>query len=295
MGSLEKRGDFENMDQLCKLWNKNTDERGYPHPDCNLFVFVEGIVPTWEDPANRLGGHWVCKILRNEKKAEQLWYSLLMTIVCGQFPGRYYQEINGIVISPRGNEVRVYVWNKHSLNAKYKESMSSFICDTLDISPQFMRYNTHKHKVYTNKVKNSKKKKKNNKNTNSDNEHSAEEDDHHHSEEDDHHHSEEDDHPHEEEESILTEVSKLIPPDFDPSIEPLHSPDHPDQTSRSTPEHNPPEPEALSPVHTPSTPSQQNNPPPATPKSSGIISPFSLSVGLAIFLALMYNIYILLG
>merc|ERR1712110_246316 len=102
-------------------------------------------------------------------------------------------------------------------------------------------------------------------------------------------------HSHEEEESLLSKVANLIPPDFDPSIEQLQSPHQDHQDQNRAPEYDL-EPDAMSPPH-PSTPSQQNHPPPPVPvppKSSGIISPFSLSVGLAIFLALLYNIYILL-
>merc|ERR1712100_616445 len=118
---LHKVNDFNDMKQFCFHWSKYTDDQGRPKHNCNLLIFHRGITPVWEDPANIIGGHWVIRILKNERKSEQVWYSLLMTVLNGQLPGVNQQEVTGIVISPRDNGTQIYVWNKHSLNSKHKD------------------------------------------------------------------------------------------------------------------------------------------------------------------------------
>ena len=269
--SLAKQGDFENMDQLCRIWNKHTDERGHPFPDSNLLIFLEGINPVWEDPANLLGGHWVCNIINNEKKAEQIWYSLLMTIACGQFPGGYFHEIHGIVISPRAHGFRVYVWNKHSLNEKYNGHMKSFICETLDVPQHWVRYNTHKQKVFINRGPKNKRTPQ---------------------------------------PRDVTESREQVPDNQNPQVDPPAQEESQEETIPDTTEQEPsPLPPSTPESHEedhiePDQPTQSEIPrsitlpkaePSARSTEPSALSPFSVSVGLAIFLALMYNIYILLA
>jgi len=148
---IVKIGDFSDREGFIKIWSDNTDEQGWPIVGRSLSIFQKGIVPAWEHKANLLGGHWVIQIV-NFDKAEQVWYTLLMTILCEQL-GHQSKEINGIMISPRDRSTMIYVWNRHSLNAKYKELMKSFICETLDVPPHWTRYNTHKYKLNKNKTK----------------------------------------------------------------------------------------------------------------------------------------------
>jgi len=145
-------GDFSSLDEFCDLWSEITDEQGWPKLGRSTSIFQKGIAPAWEHKDNALGGHWLVKI-NNFEKSEQVWYSLLMTILCEQLTGVRTSEINGIMISPRERGTMIYVWNRHSLNGKYKEIMQNFIRDTLDVPQHWMRYNTHKYKLNKNKTK----------------------------------------------------------------------------------------------------------------------------------------------
>merc|ERR1712100_137922 len=68
---LHKVNDFNDMKQFCFHWSKYTDDQGRPKHNCNLPIFHRGITPVWEDPANIIGGHWVIRILKNERKSEE--------------------------------------------------------------------------------------------------------------------------------------------------------------------------------------------------------------------------------
>lgn len=145
-------GDFSTLEEFCELWSETTDEQGWPKLGRSTSVFQKGIAPAWEHKDNALGGHWLVKI-NNFEKSEQVWYSLLMTILSEQLAGVHPREINGIMVSPRERGTMIYVWNRHSLNGKYKDIMQNFIRDTLDVPQHWMRYNTHKYKLNKNKTK----------------------------------------------------------------------------------------------------------------------------------------------
>lgn len=307
--ALNKEGDFQTVNELCELWSKFTDDQGKPIRDCNLLIFQQGIKPLWEDPANIIGGDWVIRIMRNDAKAEQVWYSLLMTVICGQLTGVTQQEVTGIVISPRDHLTQIYVWNKHSLNSKYKDIMLSFICDSLDVPRQYLRYNVHKKKVYQNA--NSKKdgKKKNNNNNNkekskSDGKHSDDENDnesdgnHNDSNQSEENNEQRDDRLHDDEKPI--EEENHDENDNPENLEDGHEEER-EIIDPTTPLENGSEPIEYV---------QQNEIDPnssATPVDSPVvtrvihveepqangISMFSISIGFAIFLALLYNLYII--
>ena len=268
---LHKVNDFNDMKQFCFHWSKYTDDQGRPKHNCNLLIFHRGITPVWEDPANIIGGHWVIRILKNERKSEQVWYSLLMTVLNGQLPGVNQQEVTGIVISPRDNGTQIYVWNKHSLNSKYKDIMQSFICDSLDVPSQWMRYNTHKHKVYKNKggkkkQKNEQKEKKHKDKHMNDSTTESKDDDEMENN---------DDYEIEEDEKDQIEREDLNETDME-ILE-----DNVQESSKN--------PDIV--MHEPITAKTEKNQQIQTaPQSS--INMFSISVGIAIFIALIYNIYI---
>jgi len=291
--ALEKVGDFRTMNELCKLWSEHTDEQGKPVRDCNLLVFQQGVKPLWEDEANILGGHWVVRIMRNEAKAEQVWYSLLMTVICGQVTNVKPQEITGIVISPRDHLTQIYVWNRHSLNSKYKEIMNGFICKSLDVPKHWLRYNTHKKKVLQNKNP-SKKDKKNRKNkkTNQNTNESEEDKDLQPTEED--------------LESLEDDTAQNQGNDSEEDL-PTEEIDTPEEVQAEVQgDTREIQPESIEDSQfakivelEPKTGVPKEDFPtvvrelPAQPQ--GGISMFSISVGFAIFLALLYNLYILLA
>eukprot|EP00012_Vannella_robusta_P002679 CAMPEP_0206190334 /NCGR_PEP_ID=MMETSP0166-20121206/4691_1 /ASSEMBLY_ACC=CAM_ASM_000260 /TAXON_ID=95228 /ORGANISM="Vannella robusta, Strain DIVA3 518/3/11/1/6" /LENGTH=284 /DNA_ID=CAMNT_0053606399 /DNA_START=382 /DNA_END=1239 /DNA_ORIENTATION=- len=276
--ALEKVGDFHSMKELCKLWSEHTDEQGKPIKDCNLLIFQNGIKPLWEEPANIVGGHWVVRIMRNEAKAEQVWYSLLMTVICGQLTGVKSQEVTGIVISPRDHLTQIYVWNKHSLNSKYKEIMQSFISDSLDVPKHWLRYNTHKHKVYknTNPKKNDKKKTKKHKQAQAEEINSSSGD-------------EREEKPEEQSESSTEDMPEPKEEVASPLNNPIDEAEEINDTE-AVDISNSMDSEALQKSIDLSSDTTQQ-----VAEPSGGVSMFSVAIGFAIFVALLYNLYVLFG
>eukprot|EP00339_Tiarina_fusa_P011063 CAMPEP_0117004972 /NCGR_PEP_ID=MMETSP0472-20121206/5763_1 /TAXON_ID=693140 ORGANISM="Tiarina fusus, Strain LIS" /NCGR_SAMPLE_ID=MMETSP0472 /ASSEMBLY_ACC=CAM_ASM_000603 /LENGTH=240 /DNA_ID=CAMNT_0004706097 /DNA_START=329 /DNA_END=1051 /DNA_ORIENTATION=+ len=240
--------------------------------------------------------------MRNEPKAEQVWYSLLMTAICGQLTGVTQKEITGIVISPRDHLTQIYVWNKHSLNSKYKEIMQSFISDSLDVPKHWLRYNTHKHKVYQNtnpkenKKKGKKKQQKKEEPISSEDEEKEEK----------------------EEQELLTDEEdvlqgqeiqeeKISAEDYEEESTHNHEADCTEEIQKTVGETNEDQTEldneivdttenkdSINSESTREIITTKTETLVAEPQPAGV-SLFSVSIGFAIFLALLYNLYILFG
>ncbi|KJE89635.1 hypothetical protein CAOG_01071 [Capsaspora owczarzaki ATCC 30864] len=77
---------------------------------CDLHLFREGIMPFWEDDANRKGGKWICRLKKG--LAPRLWEDLLLAVLGNHFPSG--DEICGYVVSIRLNEDSLAVWNRNA-------------------------------------------------------------------------------------------------------------------------------------------------------------------------------------
>lgn len=75
-------------------------------------LFVDGILPAWEDKENQAGGRWQIRYSKTQTLiSDKLWEDLVLAVIGDQFT--YPNEINGIVISIRGNQDTISIWNKH--------------------------------------------------------------------------------------------------------------------------------------------------------------------------------------
>lgn len=78
--------------------------------NCMLFLMKKGIMPIWEDPANRDGGTFSYKVLN---KDVPLAWKNLSYVVAGEtssFDDNVRESINGITISPKKNFCIIKVW-----------------------------------------------------------------------------------------------------------------------------------------------------------------------------------------
>jgi hypothetical protein len=86
--------------------------------NCMLFLMKKGIMPIWEDPANRDGGTFSYKVLN--KDVPLAWKNLFY-LVAGEtvsFNDDVRNSINGITISPKKNFCIIKIWMN---NCKYQD------------------------------------------------------------------------------------------------------------------------------------------------------------------------------
>ncbi|XP_045460573.1 eukaryotic translation initiation factor 4E type 2 [Harmonia axyridis] len=77
-----------------------------PHRDVHLFK--KGIMPMWEDPANRKGGKWVIRLRKDY--GSRAWENLCLAMLGEQFMAG--NEICGVVVSTRYQECLLNIWNR---------------------------------------------------------------------------------------------------------------------------------------------------------------------------------------
>ncbi|KAG9070670.1 Eukaryotic translation initiation factor 4E type 2 [Linnemannia hyalina] len=103
-------------------------------------MFRQGVRPVWEDAANINGGKWIVRLKKG--LASRYWENLIMAVIGDQFD--VGSEICGIVLSIRGAEDILSIWNQSSqggrTNLKIRDTMKRVLSLPADT---IMEYKTH--------------------------------------------------------------------------------------------------------------------------------------------------------
>ena len=86
--------------------------------NCMLFLMKKGIMPIWEDPANRDGGTFSYKVLNKDVPLAWKNLSYIVTGETSSFDDKVRESINGITISPKKNFCIIKIWMN---NCSYQE------------------------------------------------------------------------------------------------------------------------------------------------------------------------------
>lgn len=111
-GSYHQIYEFNSVEKFWKLYSnldKNVISKRY------LFLMRQGIMPMWEDPANRNGGS--CSIKVYQDQAYNMWLDLSMYLI-GEtlLSEEEMDDINGLSISRKSNCYTIKIWNSDSSN-----------------------------------------------------------------------------------------------------------------------------------------------------------------------------------
>lgn len=87
--------------------------------------------PVWEDPLNMNGGKWIIRLRKGI--SDRLWEDLVLAIIGDQFDVE--DGICGCVLSVRGNEDILSVWNGDDKDAEAKNRIREGIRKTLNLPP----------------------------------------------------------------------------------------------------------------------------------------------------------------
>ena len=84
------------------------------------YMFLENVVPAWEDKANRDGGKWqfVMKKGANKKDIDTMFLNVSLAVIGEAFPA---DEVTGLVIAVRTAGNRVAIWTRHSDEATVRK------------------------------------------------------------------------------------------------------------------------------------------------------------------------------
>lgn len=89
------------------------------------FLMKYGISPIYEDSHNINGGYWSFRI--NKKNSYNMWLELIYYMCIEKFNNKeFFDNINGISISPKVNNSIIKIWNSSFLLNK-KDDIKTFV------------------------------------------------------------------------------------------------------------------------------------------------------------------------
>ena len=78
----------------------------------DVHFFLKTVQPTWEEPANAVGGRWLIEYKRGEEDTlSAAWLSTLLAIVGEQFTDS--EEVMGVVLSVRKGKNKLQLWTRN--------------------------------------------------------------------------------------------------------------------------------------------------------------------------------------
>eukprot|EP01016_Furgasonia_blochmanni_P042965 TRINITY_DN5770_c0_g1_i1.p1 TRINITY_DN5770_c0_g1~~TRINITY_DN5770_c0_g1_i1.p1 ORF type:complete len:258 (+),score=52.02 TRINITY_DN5770_c0_g1_i1:157-930(+) len=105
-----------------------------------FYLFQEGIRPMWEDEANRNGGKFVLRIQKTY--ANRFWEDLILSFIGEQSEDN--DDICGLILSVRNNEIVISVWTKSLFNSQARRSLGDWMRKTLELSDRIeIEYKEH--------------------------------------------------------------------------------------------------------------------------------------------------------
>jgi translation initiation factor 4E len=113
--SIKKIASFQSVERFWTIYDylkRPSDFKDIKAVEFHLFK--DGISPFWEDSQNKAGGKWMLRLRKGV--AARYWEDILLAIIGEQFD--VGAEICGAVLSIRGNEDIISVWNKTAENTE---------------------------------------------------------------------------------------------------------------------------------------------------------------------------------
>ncbi|KAG2236391.1 hypothetical protein INT48_008373 [Thamnidium elegans] len=137
--AMKKIATFNTVEEFWAVYSHLRRPSDLPNIS-DYHLFKQGVRPVWEDQVNINGGKWIVRVKKG--LASRYWESLVLAIIGDQFDVN--DEICGAVLSIRGSEDIISVWNKTSSNAKINLKIRDTIKKHLSLpSETTMEYKTH--------------------------------------------------------------------------------------------------------------------------------------------------------
>jgi len=124
MEDIKKVITFDSVEEFWGLYNNIIPPSSLPQK-ANYYLFREGIIPAWEDAANKDGGKWSIQLPKdkNRNNVDRMWlYTMLAAIGETYEPGPPQVSepsaplspslITGVIVSTRPQFYRVSIWTR---------------------------------------------------------------------------------------------------------------------------------------------------------------------------------------
>ncbi|TFY83580.1 hypothetical protein EWM64_g430 [Hericium alpestre] len=113
---------FDSVEEFWGLYNNIVPPSQLPQK-ANYYLFKEGIIPAWEDEANKYGGKWSIQLPKdkNRNNVDKMWlYTMLAAIgetfdpylTNSETPSGTPSLITGVIVSTRPQFYRLSIWTR---------------------------------------------------------------------------------------------------------------------------------------------------------------------------------------
>ncbi|KAI0788586.1 eukaryotic translation initiation factor 4E class I [Abortiporus biennis] len=126
MEDIKRIISFDSVEEFAGLYNNIVPPSQLP-PKANYYLFKEGIIPAWEDEANKDGGKWSIQLPKdkNREVIDKMWLYLLIDTIGGELdtiedpnspkpdtPSAPDPLITGVIVSTRPQFYRLSIWTR---------------------------------------------------------------------------------------------------------------------------------------------------------------------------------------
>jgi len=127
---------FDSVEEFWGLYNNIIPPSQLP-PKANYYLFKDGIIPAWEDEANKNGGKWSIQLPKDKNKSnvDKMWLHTMLAAIGETFDplpvasGGAESLITGVILSTRPQFYRISIWTRLAQgldeDAKLKERIES--------------------------------------------------------------------------------------------------------------------------------------------------------------------------
>ncbi|KAH9944084.1 eukaryotic translation initiation factor 4E class I [Epithele typhae] len=112
---------FDSVEEFWGLYHNIVQPSLLPQK-ANYYLFKEGIIPAWEDDANKLGGKWSIQLPRDKNRAavDKMWLYTMLAAIGETFDPLLASEegesptslITGVILSTRPQFFRISIWTR---------------------------------------------------------------------------------------------------------------------------------------------------------------------------------------
>jgi len=124
MDDIKRVISFDSVEEFWGLHNNIVPPSHLP-PKANYYLFKEGIIPAWEDEANKNGGKWSIQLPKEKNRTiiDKMWlYTMLAAIgetfdlALAESKGDSTEEpaslVTGVIVSSRPQFFRISIWTR---------------------------------------------------------------------------------------------------------------------------------------------------------------------------------------
>jgi len=109
---------FDSVEEFWGLYNNIVPPSQLPQR-ANYYLFKAGIIPAWEDEANKNGGKWSIQLPRekNRGSVDKWWLNTMLDAIGEQFDPHFEEPtphslVTGVIVSTRPQFYRISVWTR---------------------------------------------------------------------------------------------------------------------------------------------------------------------------------------